>query len=65
MLAPEQGMMFLGCENIAFIPFTDVFISQACISIMAAHCAGAINSLWTLNQIEKSSIDRVPLKIND
>ena len=65
MLAPQPGILFPNYQNTAFVTLTDIFISQACISIMAAHCAGVINSLWTLNQIEKSSVDSVPLTIDD
>lgn len=38
-------------KNAVFVTTTDVAISPACISMMAAHCAGLVNSLWALNQI--------------
>ena len=38
------------CEGMSVII---IIISQACIGMMAAHCVGLINSLWTLNQIKK------------
>lgn len=65
LLAPQSLRLVPRCENMAYITFPDIFISQSCINIIAAHCVGIVNSLWTLNQIEKSSVDNVPLTIND
>ncbi len=64
ILAIQPGITFPECQNIVFITSTDVFLSQACINIMAAHCAGVVNSLWTLSQIEKQSIDNQQSMIN-
>ena len=44
-------------KDAVFVTSKDMFISQACISIIVAHCTGVVNSLWTLNQIEKQSIN--------
>lgn len=35
-----QGGIFSSCQNTVFITFIDISISQACINIMTAHCAG-------------------------
>ena len=52
-LMASQPLM-MGCyEHALFIEAIDVILSQACISIMVAHCVGLVNSLWALNQIKK------------
>lgn len=54
MLVPEVVKIgYYDDKPHLFINFTDVLTILACTNIMAAHCAGVINSLWTLNQIEK------------
>jgi len=60
----EPGILFPNDQNIEFVSFLDVSISQACIGIMAAHCAGVVNSLWTLSQIEKQSSKNQQSMIN-
>ncbi len=46
--------LIMGCyEHAVFVTSKDMFISQACISMMAAHCAGLVNSLLAFNRIKK------------
>jgi ABC-type Fe3+ transport system permease subunit len=52
-LAFDPAKFFGGQNNPEFVNSLDVFIIQACFSIILAHCIGLVSSLWVYNQIEK------------
>lgn len=51
-LAFDPAKFFGGQNNPEFVNSLDVFIIQACFSVILAHCMGLLSSLWVYNQIE-------------
>ena len=52
-LAFDPAKVFNSRNTTEFVNSLDVFIIQACFSIILAHCAGLIGSLWIYTRIEK------------
>ena len=52
-LAFDPAKVFNSRNTTEFVNSLDVFIIQACFSIILAHCAGLIGSLWIYSRIEK------------
>ena len=53
LFAYHPTLIIICYKNAVYVNVTDIYISQACINMMAAHCVGLVNSLWALNQIKK------------
>ena len=52
-LAFDPAKVFNSGNTTEFVNSLDVFIIQACFSIILAHCVGLIGSLWIYTRIEK------------
>ncbi|MEM8721279.1 MAG: DUF3611 family protein [Cyanobacteria bacterium P01_G01_bin.39] len=52
-LAFDPAKVFNNQSSTEFVNSLDVFIIQACFSIILAHCTGLISSLWIYSRIEK------------
>ncbi|MCC0176569.1 DUF3611 family protein [Waterburya agarophytonicola K14] len=52
-LAFDPAKVFGSKNNTEFVNSLDVFIIQACFSIIFAHCVGLVSSLWIYSQIDK------------
>ena len=52
-LAFDPAKVFNNQSTTEFVNSLDVFIIQACFSIILAHCVGLISSLWVYNQIDR------------
>ena len=52
-LAFDPAKVFNNQSTTEFVNSLDVFIIQACFSIILAHCTGLISSLWIYNQIDR------------
>ena len=52
-LAFDPAKVFNNQSSTEFVNSLDVFIIQACFSIILAHSTGLISSLWIYNQIDK------------
>ncbi len=52
-LAFDPAKVFNNQSSTEFVNSLDVFIIQACFSIILAHCSGLISSLWIYSQIDK------------
>ena len=52
-LAFDPAKVFNNQSSTEFVNSLDVFIIQACFSVILAHCTGLISSLWIYNQIER------------
>ena len=52
-LAFDPAKVFNSQNTTEFVNSLDVFIIQACFSIILAHCTGLISSLWIYNRIDK------------
>ena len=52
-LAFDPAKVFNSRSTTEFVNSLDVFIIQACFSIILAHSAGLVTSLWVLSKIEK------------
>lgn len=52
-LAFDPAKVFGSQNNTEFVNSLDVFIIQACFSIILAHCTGLISSLWIYSRIDK------------
>ena len=52
-LAFDPAKVFNNQSSTEFVNSLDVFIIQACFSIILAHCTGLISSLWIYNRIDK------------
>lgn len=52
-LSFDPAKVFNSQSTTEFVNSLDVFIIQACFSIILAHCTGLISSLWIYNQIDK------------
>lgn len=52
-LAFDPAKVFNNQSTTEFVNSLDVFIIQACFSIILAHCTGLISSLWIYSQIDK------------
>jgi ABC-type Fe3+ transport system permease subunit len=52
-LAFDPAKVFNNQNNTEFVNSLDVFIIQACFSIILAHCTGLVSSLWIYSRIEK------------
>jgi ABC-type Fe3+ transport system permease subunit len=53
-LAFDPAKVFNNQQNTEFVNSLDVFIIQACFSIILAHCTGLVSSLWIYSRIDKS-----------
>ncbi|MEM7758505.1 MAG: DUF3611 family protein [Cyanobacteria bacterium P01_G01_bin.67] len=52
-LAFDPAKVFNNQSTTEFVNSLDVFIIQACFSIILAHCTGLISSLWIYSRIDK------------
>ena len=52
-LAFDPAKVFNNQSSTEFVNSLDVFIIQACFSIILAHCTGLISSLWVYHRIDK------------
>ncbi|MEL6439684.1 MAG: DUF3611 family protein [Cyanobacteria bacterium J06621_8] len=52
-LAFDPAKVFNSQSSTEFVNSLDVFIIQACFSIILAHCTGLVSSLWIYSSIEK------------
>jgi Protein of unknown function (DUF3611) len=52
-LAFDPAKVFNNQNNTEFVNSLDVFIIQACFSIILAHCTGLVSSLWIYSRIDK------------
>lgn len=51
-LAFDPAKVFNNQSNTEFVNSLDVFIIQACFSIILAHCVGLVSSLWVYSRID-------------
>ncbi len=51
-LAFDPAKVFNNQSNTEFVNSLDVFIIQACFSIILAHCVGLVSSLWIYSRID-------------
>ena len=52
-LAFDPAKVFNSRNTTEFVNSLDVFIIQACFSIILAHCTGLVSSLWIYSRIDK------------
>ena len=52
-LAFDPARVFNSRSTTEFVNSLDVFIIQACFSIILAHCIGLVSSLWVYTRIDK------------
>jgi len=52
-LAFDPAKVFNSQSSTEFVNSLDVFIIQACFSIILAHCTGLLSSLWIYSRIDK------------
>ena len=52
-LAFDPAKVFNSRNTTEFVNSLDVFIIQACFSIILAHCTGLLSSLWIYSRIDK------------
>ena len=52
-LAFDPAKVFNSQSTTEFVNSLDVFIIQACFSIILAHCTGLVSSLWIYSRIDK------------
>ncbi len=52
-LAFDPAKVFNNQSTTEFVNSLDVFIIQACFSIILAHCIGLVSSLWIYSRIDK------------
>ena len=52
-LAFDPAKVFNNQSSTEFVNSLDVFIIQACFSIILAHCTGLLSSLWIYSRIDK------------